>query len=99
MTFRFGVLMALSSICKVSAGLMHLYTTYLAFQAWGVIPAVIAFFLPGLAELVMFGAAWKFAGALINSYTLACLFVVGMYGLTALIVSSFDKTKSDAQSA
>jgi hypothetical protein len=79
---------------------MHLYTTYVAYQAWGLLAASFTFGAPPpLAEIYWFFAIWHYTDTFFNVYTLRLLdlAVIGLIGLLMFWLSNILERRAVAR--
>jgi hypothetical protein len=70
---------------SVGAATIHLYTTYAAYMASGIIGAIITFAMPPASEIYWFVSIWYSTGIFLNLYT-ARLLMSGLLTLVLLVL-------------
>jgi hypothetical protein len=70
---------------NIGLGIIHLCTTYAAYEISGAMAAFIAFGTPAISELYWFITIWKSTGMFLNLYTLQLL-ACGLFILVAVVV-------------
>ncbi|MCK4602932.1 MAG: hypothetical protein KAU28_10730 [Phycisphaerae bacterium] len=76
---KIGYVLLLSSLAgfSLSSIILHLWTVYFAYSLYGLLAAIVTFFIPFLSELFWFSRAWIGLGTLINVYCLSVFAYLG----------------------
>jgi hypothetical protein len=70
----------------VGSFVIHLYTTYVAYQASGLVGAILTFSMPPISEIYLFATIWYSTGTFLNLYTLRLLAWASLILLGALLL-------------